>query len=40
MDVPSGVNRALDLAIELKAHGLVVLDLALGQAYLAPGGNF
>ena len=27
MDVPSGVNRALDLAIELKAHGLVVLDL-------------
>ena len=27
MDVPSGVNRALDLAFELKAHGLVVLDL-------------
>jgi len=27
VDVPSGVNRALDLAIELKAHGLVVLDL-------------
>ena len=27
MDVPSGVSRALDLAIELKAHGLVVLDL-------------
>ena len=27
MEVPSGVNRALDLALELKAHGLVVLDL-------------
>ncbi|HIF56414.1 MAG TPA: ribosome silencing factor [Gemmatimonadetes bacterium] len=27
MDVPSGVNRVLDLALELKAHGLVVLDL-------------
>lgn len=27
VDVPSGVNRVLDLALELKAHGLVVLDL-------------